>query len=83
MDRIPPRVSSPCTRVRSEQSGSEAVSKTQEKRKTFESPNRCPEPCKPVSGKAGPVRSEEVCHDVCGRDRWRESPTGYGPATHG
>jgi hypothetical protein len=30
----------------------------------FESPNSCPEPGKPVSGKAGPVRSEDVCPTV-------------------
>ena len=32
---------------------------------SFESPNRCPVPCEPVSGKAGPVRSEDGCHAVC------------------
>jgi transposase-like protein len=50
---------------------------------SFESPNSCPEPWEPVSGKAGPVRSADVYHDVCCRDRCRESPTGYGSATHG
>src|ERR671918_1620149 len=50
---------------------------------SFESPNSCPEPCKPVSGKAGPVRSDDVCHDVLCRDRCRESPTRYCPAPHG
>src|SRR5262245_36263965 len=50
---------------------------------SFESPNSCPEPYKPVSGKAGPVRSEDVCPTVLCWNRCCQSPTGYGPAPPG